>query len=80
MRKFCDICQQGKIDCFAFGEYGKCTALRDTMFSGECPFYMTREQRKAAHEQSVERLKKTRPELIIKFGHTEQQPKIWGEI
>ena len=28
-------------DCFALDYYGRCHALQDTTFSGECPFYKT---------------------------------------
>ena len=74
------VCQQRKIDCFAFGDVGRCKVLRDTEFPGDCPFYKTQEQRQDGHQKSVERLIDVRPDLIIKYGQEGFQPIIWGDI
>lgn len=31
-------------DCFALDRFGRCRALQDTTFKGDCPFYKTVEQ------------------------------------
>lgn len=31
-------------DCFALDCYGRCRALDDTVFKGDCPFYKTQAQ------------------------------------
>lgn len=39
-----DICRDAKIDCFGFGEFGRCKALDDTRFDKPCPFYKSARQ------------------------------------
>lgn len=77
-----DRCPYGKIDCFAFGYFGRCTACSNTEFtSNECPFYKTRITRYKEHEDGIERLRKIgRPDLIVKYGQKDIQPRIWREI
>lgn len=60
-----EICIHGKPDCFAWGTYGICTALRDTDFGDRmCPFYKTREQMEEEQEAAIQRFDKIgRPDL-----------------
>lgn len=77
-----DKCPFGKVDCFAFCFYGRCVALSNTEFSStECPFYKTRGERYDGHEKSIIRLHTIkRPDLIVKYGQKDIQPRIWREI
>ena len=76
-----DKCIGNKQDCFAYGPYAKCSALCNTNFKGECPFYKTALQRKKEHMASVLKLESEgKYGLIEKFGEQENQPRIWGEI
>ncbi len=76
-----DKCSNRTPDCFAFGVYGKCKACSDTNFKHGCPFYKTNEQRQKEHEQSIRKLENIgRYDLIGKFGESENQPRVWGEI
>lgn len=45
-------------DCFALDGYGRCHALQDTTFKGDCPFYKTAKQ----HEREQELYNKPRGE------------------
>lgn len=71
-----------KVDCFAFGFYGKCMALSRTNFAdGECPFYKTKEERLKGHLESIKTLEdKGRYDLIEKYGHEGDQTRVWREI
>ena len=80
-RIFTDRCPDGRVDCFAWGERGKCLACGDTRFIGDCPFYKTAEQRRAEHRASVERLEKMgRYDLIDFYGEDNGQRIIWRSI
>lgn len=68
-----DYCQQGKVDCFSFGNYGKCRGLIDTLFEGECPFYKPQKVCKEERISSLVKLEaKGRYDLIQKYGLTKQ--------
>ena len=60
-----EICIHGKPDCFAWGTYGICTALRDTDFGDRmCPFYKPREQFEEEQEAAKQRINMLkRPDL-----------------
>jgi hypothetical protein len=77
-----DKCPFGKVDCFSFSFFGRCTALSNTEFSTvECPFYKTKAERYKGHEASIIRLHEIhRPDLIVKYGQKDIQPRIWREI
>ena len=72
-----EFCQQHKLDCFAYGRYGKCNALCNTDFPGECTFYKYHKEQKALHQKSIVRLKEIqRFDLIDKYSDTDA----WKEI
>ena len=81
-KKVCKYCKHGKIDCFAFGNYGKCKALSDTDFKGKpCPFYKTEKERFEGHVASVQRLEDIdRCDLIITYGEADKQREVWSEL
>lgn len=81
--KNADICREGKIDCFAFGMYGRCAACESTRFKGHdsCPFYKTRETRQIEHMNNVHHLEAIgRFDLIEKYGTEGEQTRVWSEI
>lgn len=80
--RFLDSCQYGHDDCFAYGCYAKCRALRETYFKDNvCPFYKTVHQRRHEHEVSINKLKaEGREDLIFKYGQDENQPRVWSDI
>lgn len=62
------VCQQDKVDCFAFGIYGKCKACRETVFDKPCPFYKTYAQVRTEREATMTRLQGLkRYDLIEKY-------------
>ena len=81
-RKVCHHCKQRKPDCFAFGDYGVCKALIFADFDGKpCPFYKTKAQRWDEHVCSIRRLENiNRCDLIVTYGETIDQRKVWAEI
>ena len=76
-----DKCYEGKPDCFALSAYGKCKACIETDFVCDCPFYKTAEERRAGHIKAVKHLEEIgRQDLIEKYGHEGDQPRVWGDI
>lgn len=67
-------CQQKKLDCFAYGPYGKCDALGDTTFANGCPFYKTKIQVRKEHNDSLERLERIgRFDLLDKYTNQDKR-------
>ena len=77
-----DDCRYGKIDCFAFGLYGKCKACVDTNFrEGYCPFYKTSFQRRNEHVAAVRHLEEIgRDDLVEKYNNCKKEYRTWREI
>ena len=68
-----EYCQQRKVDCFAFGNFGKCKALIDTLYEHECPFYKPQKVYKEERISSLVKLEaKGRFDLIQKYELTKQ--------
>ena len=68
------ICQEKKMDCFAFGPYGRCKALTDTSFDHECPFYKTSIQVRKEHNANLDRLERLgRFDLLDKYTNQDKR-------